>query len=267
VFSDNRKNELSLYSNKEDMTGDIVYETLLSYIRKDKRGLSLSIDEFNRMSVTVDKRILIAFCSRFEDDIEISSHMGFLKVLDYPLALTDGVTSLPDNYFRMISDPYYIDANGIKRNIDVVTSEEHNYREMDYLTKSTLRHPTCVIGAQSSAKRMQLRVYPTTTALIYINYIRDTVSPFLDYYIHNTTLQVTYLLEGLPPFVVSNPYTYRDGTTGSKTGITKDWEWDLHELPWILAYFLQTVGVAIPDELLVQVGKIDSKEIQSGQIW
>ena len=59
-----------------------MYSTLLDYIRKDRRGLSLSIDEFNTVSKIVDKRILLAFCSRFEEDIEITSHMGMLKVLD-----------------------------------------------------------------------------------------------------------------------------------------------------------------------------------------
>ena len=249
------------------MTGDIVYSTLLDYLRKDRRGLVVSLDEFNKLSVTVDKRILIAFCARFEDDIEISSHMGFLKVLDYPITLASGIANLPSNYFRMIANPYYTDAGGIVRNIDVDTSKQHSYRERDYLTKSTLKFPTCVVGAQDANRNLQLRVYPTTITDIYIDYIRDTVSPFLDYYVNDTTLQVTYLTQGQLGVTIPTGCTYRDGTTGIKDSLSVDYEWDLHELPWIIAFFLDILGGVIPDELLSQIGMKDKSELQSGKIW
>jgi hypothetical protein len=249
------------------MTGELVYNTLLTQIRKDKRGMSLSPDEFNELSVIVDKRLLIAFCSRFEEDIEISSHMGFLKVMDYPIILSSGIGTLPTNYFRTMGDLYYYDTDGIMRPLDVRTSKEHSYHERDYLTKASLKYPSCVIGSQDTSKVMQIRAYPTSISTIYLNYIRDTQVPFLDYYINDTTLEKIFLAEGAQNVNISSGFTYRDGTTGIKNSLSKDFEWDVHELPWLIAYFLQAVGVAIPDELLVQIGKTDSKEIQSGEIW
>jgi hypothetical protein len=252
------------------MTGDIVYSTLLDYIRKDKRGLSLTPDEFNTVSRIVDKRILLAFCSRFEDDIEISSHMGMLKVLDYPVTLASGIATLPTNYFRMISDPHYTDTSvtpNKTRYIDVVTSLEHTYRERDYLTQSSLKYPTCVVGAEDANKVLELRVYPNTITSIFIDYIRDTQSPYLDYYVNTTTLQVVYLTEGEQNVTIPTGCVYRDGSTGIKNSLTKNWEWDLHELPWIIAYFYQALGGIIPDDGLLQIGVKDSQEIQTGKIW
>ena len=248
------------------MTGQVVYESILQQLRKDKRGLVFSPDEYNSLSVTVDKRILLAFMSRYEDDIEITSHMGFLKVIDYPISLSAGVGTLPANYFRMSGDPYYLDTSGNRIFIDVVTSEEYTYRQRDYLTQASLTYPLCVIGAQNSAKVMQIRVYPNTISTIYLDYVRDTDSPFLDYYTNSVNLKLYYLSQGETKVIAGNDI-YRDGTTGTKVSQTVDWEWDDHELPWIIAYFMQAIGIALPDDLLVQIGKIDSQEIQTGKIW
>jgi len=249
------------------MTGDIVYQSVLNAIRKDKRGLSLSLDEYNFYSRIVDKKVIIAFMSRWEDDIEITSHAGFLKVPDYPITLVQGIGVLPSNYFRIMGDPTYVDADGNTTHIDVITSKERTYRERDYLTKATLKNPTCVIGGQDSLQKMQIRVYPASITSILIDYVRDTVSPFLDYYINDTTLQTTYLTKGQ---TLTLPFgcTYRDGTqSGTITSTTQDWEWDLHELPWIVSYFLQELGVTLPDELLIQVGKVESAELQNKKVW
>jgi hypothetical protein len=249
------------------MTCETVYEAVLAYLRKDKRGLALNIDEFNVHGTMVDKRILMAFCSRFEDDIEISSHMGFLKVFDYPIGLTAGVGLLPENYFRIMGDPYYLDTNGVVIHIDVVTSKEYTYRQRDYLRQATLIDPICVIGSQDAQRNMEIRVYPNTISTIYINYVRDTISPYLDYFINEATLQVTYLAQGLQNFLIPTGCVYRDGTTGIKNSLSVDYEWDDHEKPWIVAYFLQALGATIPDEVLLQVGKMDSAEIQNKPLW
>lgn len=245
------------------MTGDVVYGTLLDYLRKDKRGLSLSLPEFNRISTIVDKRILGAFASRLEENIEITSHSGFLKVQGYNIDLTSGVGSLPINYYRIMGDPYYTDVSVTPnkvRYIDVVTTEEDSYRERDYLTKATTKYPTCVIGSRDAYRALQIRVKPTTITSIRINYFRDTVSPYLDYYADDVNHTITYLTAG-QNLTIPTGCTYRDGTTGPKTSITVDWEWDLHELPWILSYFLEALGIVLPDELLLQVGNKTKLEI------
>ena len=247
------------------MLASTVYEAVLAYLRKDKRGLSLQIEEFNKHAQMVDKRLLIAFCSRYEDDIEISSHMGFLKVIDYPLSLSGGIATLPSNYFRMSGDPWCYDTDSVIRFVDVVTSKEHSYRQRDFLTQATTKYPTCVIGAQDANKGLQIRVYPITISKIYVTYVRDTQIPYLDYYVNNSTLRATYMAEGAQNIIVPSGCTYRDGTTGTKNSLTKNFEWDEHELPWLVAYFLQAMGAAIPDELLLQVGIKNSNDFESGK--
>ena len=50
-----------------------------------------------------------------------------------------------------------------------------------------------------------------------------------------------------------------------QNSLTKNFEWDEHELPWLVAYFLQAMGAAIPDELLLQVGIKNSNDFESGK--
>jgi len=243
------------------MLGSTVLNAVLTYLRKDKRGLALSIDEFNYLSPIIDKRVLKTLTKNFEDNIDSSSETGFLKVSNWPLTLQAGVTALPSNYYRMMGDPYYTDSGGTRRNIDVVTSMERSYREVDYLTKSTLTHPTAVIGSSSTAGLLQVRVMPTTIASIYVNYLRMSNVPFLDYYMDNATLQPTYMIEG-ETVSMAAAYTYRDGTVGVKASTTVDWEWGADELPLIVAYFLEAIGAVIPDTLMREVGSYDKNDIE-----
>lgn len=248
------------------MTGELVYNSILSYLRKDARGNALPLDTFNTFAALVDKRILASYCSRFEDSIDSSSEVGFLKVVGYTLNLTLGVATLPTNYYRMTGDPYYTDTSVTPskvRYVDVLTSKEHTYRQRDFLTQATTVYPTCVIGTQDAYKRLQIRVAPTTLSSVKIDYIRETATPFLDYYVNDTTLHVTYLTQGQAPVTISSGSTYRDGTTGVKTSQTIDWEWSEDDLPLIITYFLDAMGIAIPDSLLLQAGLKDREEILS----
>jgi len=242
------------------MTGDTVYNAVLTWIRKDSRGLSLTPDEFNTMTPLINRRIQAHYAKDFEKDIENTTSIGFLKVLNYSLALTSGVASLPTNYYQHMGDPYYYDADGIRRNVDIVTSLENSFREVDYLTKSTSKYPTCVIGGQDGSGVMQISVYPTTLTTIYLNYLRDADTPFLDYYINNSTKVITYLTEGQTTTLTS-AYTYRTGTSGAITSSTVDWEWSYDDLPLIIAYFLSALGGIIPDELLTQIATLDKADI------
>lgn len=244
------------------MTGDIVYNTLLDYIRKDKRGLSLSIEEFNRLSVIVNRRVLADFCSKFEEGIELSSSVGAFKKLDQSLIITSGKATLPTDYYQLIGEPYYTDSGSVIRNLDVVTSLEHSKRERDYLTKSTLKHPTCQIGSEDSSGNLEIRVYPTSGVTpIYIDYIRIPATPYLDYYMDETNLTVTYLTPTDLNFTIPTGYVYRDGTTGIKNSLTVDWEWGTDELPIIIAHFMTMMGITLPDELLIQAGTSSKLEI------
>ncbi len=244
------------------MTGDTLYNSLLDAIRKDFRGVSLSIDEFNRLSVIVNRRLLADYCKKFEDGIESSSSVGAFKELDYPLTVTGGVASLPSDYYQLIGEPYYTDSGSTVRGIDIVTSLEHAKRERDYLTKSTLKHPTCVVGSMNSSGNLEIRVYPTSITSISVDYIRLPATPFLDYYVNDTTLAVTYMLAGVQNFTIPTGSTYRDGTTGIKNSATVDWEWGEDELPILITYFMQAMGIALPDQLLIQSAALDKQQIE-----
>lgn len=245
------------------MLGSLVYENVLNYLRKDKRGMMITLDEFNTLSHLVNKRVFASYCSRFEEDINNSSDLGIFKVVGYNLSLTTGVGTLPTTYNRMMADPYYTDVSvtpSVVRRIDVVTSKEHSYRERDYLTKATTKHPTCTIGTQDAYGKMQIRVAPTSITSIKIDFLRNALTPFLDYYMNDTTKEITYMLSGTSVAIPVGS-TYRDGTTGTKTAITVDWEFTEDNLPLIVAYFLDALGATVPDELLMQVGMKDKSEI------
>lgn len=245
------------------MTGDVVYNTLLNAIRKDRRGNSLQIDEFNRLSVIVSQRLMDDYFAKFEQGIDSSSDIGAFKKLEQSLTITAGKAALPTDYYRLIGEPYHVDSTHGTRYIDVVTSLEHSKRERNVLTKSTTKNPTCVIGSEDASKNIEIRVYPTTITTIYIDYLREVDTPFLDYYVNTTTLQPTFLTEGQAPYTVTSPYVYRDGTTGSKTSITKDWDFDYGDLPVIISYFMQLMGIQLPDQLLIEVGKQDKQELMA----
>ncbi len=244
------------------MTNDVVYNAVLNALRVDKRGNALRLDEFNKLSPIVNRRVLLYYTKDFEDNIDNTNSIGHLKVFAQPVNLSAGVASLPSNYHRMIGEPYYADTGGIRRNIDVVTSLESSFREADYLTQSTVTHPTCIIGGQSSDtnKYLQIRVNPTTISSIYVNYLREPVTPFLDYYITKATMNYTFLAVGAS-HTVTTLEEYRDGTTGAKSSISVDWDWNLDDLPLIVALFLEQMGIIIPDPLLTEGGTKDLAEI------
>jgi hypothetical protein len=247
------------------MLGNTVYNALLNALRKDFRGQVVSLDEFNILSELVNQRILSAYASRFEEDIESSSDLGFLKVVGYTLNLTSGVATLPSNYYRLTGDPYYTDTSVTPnkvRYIDILTSKEHTYRQRDFLTQASTTYPTCIVGTQDAYKALQIRVAPTTITSIKVDYLRETATPYLDYYVNDTTYLATYLTAG-QSITIPTGSTYRDGTTGTKASLTVDWEWSESDLPLIITYFLDALGIAIPDEMLIQAGSKDREEILS----
>lgn len=245
------------------MLGTTVYDAVLAYLRKDKRGLSLTVDEFNTLSSYINQRVLNTLAKDFEKDIGSSSDLGFLKTVDSLITFSTGVASLPSDYYRVIGDPYYTDGDSVRRRIDMVTSLESSNREVDYLTQSTVSHPTCVIGDLDDSDVLEIRILPTSIATMYLNYLRLPSTPFLDYYMNDTTYIITYLTVDQSIAIASGD-TYRDGTTDvTVASATVDWEWGTDQLPLIVSYFLSALGVILPDELLVQIGEADKAEITS----
>jgi hypothetical protein len=242
-----------------------IYDTLLSAIRKDKRGLSFSPDDFNNVVVQVNQRIFRLNYKNFESSKLSMDEMDSLKVPNYPITLVNGIGVLPSDYFHLVGDPYYIHSTYGRRRIDLITSLEHGQREMDYLTKASVTYPTCFMAYGATSEDMSLYVTPTTCTPIYIDYLKRTQTPYLDYYVNNLTMEITYMAEGA---TVAIPLgcTARDGTPGiaNVTSLTKNFDFHEHDIPQIINMLLQSVGISMPDEMLVQISGVNEPKIEEG---
>lgn len=241
-----------------------IYDTVLSLVRKDKRGLSFSPDDFNNAVVQVNQRTYRANYRNFESSKLSMDEMDSLKLVNIPIPLdSNGVGILPSNYFHLVGDPYYYHATAGRRRIDLITSLEHGMREMDYLTKASVLYPTCFMGYGATSADMSVYVTPSTCTPIYIDYLREVVTPFLDYYVNDLTMEITYMAEGA---TVTIPLgcTSRSGVSGiaSVASLTKNFEWHEHDVPFIVNCMLEAVGISLPDELLIGVSNNDEPKIE-----
>jgi hypothetical protein len=245
-----------------------VYNVLLTTVRKDRRGKSLSIDEFNEVSVGVNKSLYDDYYKKFEGNIESSDTMGYFKKFNEPINLVSNATNtasvgtLPDDYYHVIGRPKTISGSTVKW-VDVVTAQENAKRSTDYLTQATTTYPTCQIGGINGSDELLINVYPYTITTIYLDYLRLPVTPYLDYYVDNVTLNVEYMAEGATVNVPAL-HTYRDGTAGGGVGIvsqTHDWEWSDEDLGLIIAKFCLIIGIQLPDEILIQAGTMNEQKI------
>jgi hypothetical protein len=253
------------------ITCESVYTTLLDVIRKDKRSRSVDVDEFNNLIKLTNWRLWNKFNKDYEKDAESSNAMAVFKVFNEPVTLSEGIGELPDDYGRLIGEPRFYDGDDTVV-ADVVTAIEYSQRSRDSLTKPTTTHPVCFIANQNKSftttetpagtdtVALALVVKPSNVDnLIYIDYLREPATPFLDYYVNDTTLDYTYLDEDATGVSVPSGSTYRDGTAGvtSVNSQTVDLEWDEDLLPIILGMLCQMVGVQIADQNLYQSGTIE----------
>ena len=246
----------------------VIYDTLLDAIRKDSRGRSLSIEEFNNLSAIVNHSLFEDYYNKFEENIESSDTLGGFKVFEYGIDLTANgnataaVGTLPDNYYHLIGQPRTISGSTV-RTVDVVSAQEHSIRIQDYLTQPTTTYPMCQIGGINASDELQIRVYPSTITKVYIDYLKEPDAPFLDYYLNNTTLNYTYMAADATVTVPLGS-TYRDGTLGVTTpaSLTVNWEFDEYDLELIIAKFMTLLGVTLTDEILVQAGQfVETKKM------
>jgi hypothetical protein len=248
-----------------------VYSQLLDLIRKDKRSRNIDVDEFNNLLPILNWRLWNKFNKDYEKDYESSNSLAVFKVFNEPITLSEGIGELPDDYGRLIGEPRFYDGDNTIVT-DVVTAIEYSQRSRDALTKPTTTHPVCFIANQNKSFTttetpvstdtvpLALIVKPSNVDnLIYIDYLREPTTPFLDYYVNDTTLDYTYLDEDATGVAVPLGSTYRDGTAGatSVASQTVDLEWDEDLLPVILGILCQMVGVTLADQNLYQAGTIE----------
>ena len=235
-----------------------LYDLLIAQTRADKRGLSVSIDEFNLFIKVINEKIYSGYYKKFEESNEISAALGKFKEFMETVALVGGVGSLPSDFKALIGKPRYLSGSSYV-SVDLVSTLELIERQEDYLTQPTLVHPVCQLGGQDANDRLQVRVYPNTIATVYVDYLRTPEEPFLDYYVNDTTLEYTYMLNAESVEIPSG-YTYSDGTEGSGVAVasqTVNLEWDEEDLPMILALLSQMVGLSLPSQELIEVGNAE----------
>lgn len=238
------------------------YQIFLDAIRADSRGLSVSVDEFNRMLRVANIELYDDYVDNFEKDTNSTDDLAYFKTHNHAISLTlsgdSRVGNLPATYYYLIGKPRVVDSTGVTRRVDLVTTYEDAEREDNYLTKATETYPTATIGGISATYDIQIRVKPTTLTTVYIDYFRTISTPYLDYYTNDTTYVQTYLIESTTPQSVPSGYTHSSGTAGGAgvtvTSLTVDLLWDDSDIPLLLAKMLKKAGVQLPDELLIQSG-------------
>jgi hypothetical protein len=244
-----------------------IYDTLLTQIRKDKRGLNFSPDDYNNIIISTNQRLYKKNFSDFEASKWSMTEMDSFKIANLKIDLdTNGIGVLPDNYYIIVGDPWYIHPTAGRRRIDLISSLEHDQREMDYLTKASDLYPTAYLAVDSIVNDMALFIDPPICTPVYINYLRSVSTPFLDYYI-DTNMNVIYMAQG-DTVRIPLGSTYRDGTPGIATIVsqTVDFEWHPHDYPVLVNLLLEAVGVALPDELLMQVSAIDDPKLEKVRV-
>lgn len=307
------------------ITSESLYKALLSSLRKDKRGLSISPNDANEsIFVITNKAMWDKYSETFENSIDDTIAMMPFKVLNEAVTLISGAAVLSSSFDRIIGRPRStetIDTVTYTRTLDVVTSNEYSERAKDYLTQPSTTYPICVLGGTPSGSitavadysgtvagtvritsaahglstghyilvtgttsyngghtitkidansfyftatyvssqtglwtgqnMKKIYVYPASLTSIYVDYLRQPNTPFLDYYVNDTTLAVTYLAEGATHVNVPSGSTYRTGTAGGAAvyvdSATVNFEWDDGLFNEILGVMQNVAAVQLQD--------------------
>jgi hypothetical protein len=222
----------------------------------------LSVDEYNRIAPLVNSKV---YLKKYKSPDRDTNLADFRKTQE-AVSLTAGGNAAmpyakgyaPTDFYWIVGKPLY-NNSGSPQFLDEVTSLELAERFNDYLTQPTVINPVYQVVNDDTYPYAFL-CYPSTLDTIYIDYYRKPNTPFLDYYVNTTTLITTYLTEGQDPYTVTTGSLYRTGAIGTFTSITVDWEWEDTELPLILSFFLQELGIQLPDQLLLEAGIKEEKE-------
>lgn len=374
------------------MTASETYKILLDLARKDKRGKSLMIDEFNELSPIVNEELAEQLYSKFEASQGNTDSLARLKVMNYEQTFTNGEGTLPTDYWHLTGEPryayssvtwtgsvtgsgltwdvasfsgttfsgratgdfaartsslyltftavkdksyslnldistytnvtaasvdiscdkadvtllsdgtlsaseytYYFMAtssgtaiititmlapNGVEmqfdadikirtyptswRRVDVITNLELTNRLTDELTVPTAKNPVVLIAEEDEYDSFDIFVWPESITSVRLDYLQTPATPYLDYYVNNTTYAITELADTDTLQTVPIGSTYRDGTAGTgianTTSLTQDPDWDDSEMALWISIFLQKLGVQLDNQTLLQYGLLKEKE-------
>lgn len=127
-----------------------VYETVLALAKKDARGASFNIPEYNAICKLVNAELYNFYVSKYEIDSTISDVLSPFKVRDTTVALTAGKARLPGVFDRLAGNPTIIYPHGVitaTATVTVVnnptakvkiTSPNHNLKDGDIVTATGL---------------------------------------------------------------------------------------------------------------------------------
>lgn len=116
-------------------------------------------------------------------------------------------------------------------------------------------------GTWTTRSAMEMKVAPVDImsfdkiTSIYLHYLRSPATPFLDYYMNNTTLELTFLSENATHVNVPSGCTYRTGTVGGAAvyvdSATVNFEWEDSLFNELLAVMQQTAAIQLQDTSLI----------------
>jgi len=231
-----------------------VYDTIQTLIRKDQKGNSFSISEFNRLAKAVNYELYNFFADKVGESSKYREAVKNFITLQEAISLTSGVGDIPTDYGRLLGQPYLVSGSDVIP-VDEMEETEKAWRLRDTLTKPTASYPACIIGGVDGGGVSQITVYPNTISTVYIDYLSIPATPILDYYITSTGLYV-YLDQGATGVSVPAGAVYSDGTPGpvSKDSQTIDFEWDEDQIPILIDMLLQKAGIVLDSQIPIEYG-------------
>lgn len=231
-----------------------VYNTIQTLIRKDQKGNSFNIKEFNRFTQLINLELYNIYAKELEVDSDVTNALRDFMTMQEAVSLTSGVGDLPSTYERLLGVPYLVSGSDYTP-VDEITKLEKPFRLKDELTKPTTANPVCIIGGVDGGGASQIEVHPDTITTVYIDYLSLPATPLLDYYIDSNGLYV-YMAQGATGVSIPAGAVYSDGTPGPTTedSLTIDFEWHEHETPIIINMILQKAGVVLEQQVPIEYG-------------
>jgi hypothetical protein len=232
-----------------------VFDTIQTLIRKDQKGNSFNIKEFNRLAKLVNFELYNIYADKLEESQDVTEALKDFMTMEDSISLTSGVGDLPADYERLLSKPYTISGSDYTE-VDIITRPEKTFRLSDELTKPTATHPIAIIGGVDVSGNSQIEVYPDTITTVYIDYLSIPATPILDYYINSNGLY-TYLDEGATGITIPVDAIYSDGVTTNPStvdSLTIDFEWHEHQTPIIVDMILQRAGIVLEQQVPIEYG-------------
>lgn len=228
------------------MTNNDLYNALLNILRKESKGLAVSPDGFTSMLQVENLTLFNDYFKVFETSGIITDALQIFKA-NATISLTaDGGTSSMKGDLPATYEHFTAVETATGKPVDVVTEEEWVIRRNDALTIPTSNYPILRIAGDD------VYVLPASMSSVVMYYLKTPATPFFDYYL-DATYNIKYLTQGQAPYTLQAGEEYCDGTTsGAKTSVSIELEWDDKDKIKILHRILAKMGVGMDEQLVAQ---------------